>query len=150
MLALYWHRTGQLLCCEAVFLDKGEFLKWQWMPVIYKTLQNVSESECDRLTCKQYFLKLLHFLVCVHGISVVACKQCLVVWFCLLLGPLYCCSELGLAHPFCSFAVPSAYFLPSSYSLGWDRGRCWQDVQMDGKLPLSLELEVRIYLDPEG
>lgn len=66
------------------------------------------------------------------------------------LCPLYCCSELGLAHPFCSFAVPSAYFLPSSYSLGWDRGRCWQDVQMDGKLPLSLELEVRIYLDPEG
>lgn len=64
MLALYWHRTGQLLCCEAVFLGKGEFLKWQWMLVIYKTLQNVSESECDRLTCKQYFLKLLHFLVC--------------------------------------------------------------------------------------
>ncbi|KYO23694.1 hypothetical protein Y1Q_0002320 [Alligator mississippiensis] len=44
----------------------------------------------------------------------------------------------------------SDYFLPSYHSLRQDRGSCWQDGQMDGKLPHGLKHAVHIYLDPEG
>ncbi|CAM5136060.1 unnamed protein product [Natator depressus] len=54
---------------------------------------------------------------------------------------------LGDQH---NFKKELDYFLPSYHSLGQDRGRCWQDGQMDGKLPHSPEHAVHVSLDPEG